>query len=138
MASIENDDTRAAMERAEERFRSWREGRRPGQRIPADLWRAAVELVEVNSLEQVATTLRIDEQRLTKRVEAKRGRIVKEPETASIPRNGFVEIGIPGDATAVCTIEAQCTDGGKLVVRVPVSAPALVTQIVHSFWARPV
>ena len=137
MAGIRDDDERVAMAQGQKRFLLWREGRRRGQRIPADLWRSAVGLVESYSLEQVAAALSVNEQRLAKRVAAKQGRIGKEPgETASIRRNGFVEIGIPGDAATVCTIEVQSADGRNLVVRVPVSASGLVTQIVQALWGR--
>ena len=103
MASMERGDDRVTMARAQKGFRSWREGRRRGQRIPADLWRVAVELVDSHSLEQVAAALGLNEQRLAKRVAATPDRIGKESETAPIRRNGFVEIGIPGDATAEFT-----------------------------------
>ena len=136
MARMENDE-RVAM--AQERFRAWREGRRRGQRIPADLWRAAVGLVELYSVEQVAAALSVNEQRLAKRVGAAEGRIATQPETASIRRGGFVEIGVAGGgdtAEAVCSIEAQSPDGGKLIVRVPASAYAVVKQVVEALWVR--
>ncbi len=136
MAEIQDDDARVAMARAQKRFGSWRDGRRRGQRIPADLWRTAAELVGSYSLEQVAAVLGVNEQRLASRVAAGRGRVGKEPETASIRPDGFVEIGIPGDLATVCTIEVQSADGGSLVVRVPVSASALVTQVVQALWGR--
>jgi hypothetical protein len=135
MASIQGNDERVSQ--AQERFRSWREGRRRGQKISVDLWRAAVELADSYSLEQVAAALRLNEKRLAKRVSAKQGRIGKAPETASTSRNGFVEIGIAGEAPqAECSIEVRLADGGSLVVRVPVSAPDVVTRIVHSLWDR--
>ena len=137
MASIVDEEARVAMELAQKRFRLWREGRRRGQRIPSDLWRAAVELVGPYSLEQVAAALSLNEQRLAKHVAAGQSRIGEAPQTASIRRNGFVEIGIPGDTSAVvCIIEAQCADGGNLVVRLPVSASQLVRQIVQALWGR--
>lgn len=134
MASIEGD-ARVAMARAQKRFRLWREGRRRGQRIPAALWRAAVELVDSYSLEQVAAALRLNEQRLAKRVAATQGRIGTESETASVRRSGFVEIGIPDEA-AVCSIEVRSGDGGEVVIRVPVSASGLVRQIVQALRGR--
>jgi hypothetical protein len=136
MAGMQDDHERRAMARAQKRFGSWREGRRRGQRIPGDLWRAATELVGPYSLEQVSTALGLNEQRLAARVAAQQGRIGKEPQTASIRADGFVEIGIPGDTTTECTIELQSADGGKLVVRVPVSASALVAQIAQALWGR--
>ena len=136
MASTERGDDRATMARAQKRFRSWREGRSRGQRIPADLWRVAVELVDSYPIEQVASELGLNEQRLAKRVGATPGRSGKESEKALIRRSGFVEIGIPGDAAAEFTIEVQSADGGSLVVRVPVTAPDVVTQIVQVLWGR--
>lgn len=136
MAGTGHGDGRSTMARAQKRFRSWREGRSRGQRIPADLWRVAVELVDSYPIEQVASRLGLSRQRLAKRVATPSGRIGKESETAPIRRSGFVEVGIPGDTATVCTIEVQSADGGKLVVRVPVSASALVAQIAQALWGR--
>jgi hypothetical protein len=136
MAGIQDEEARVTMARAQRRFGAWREGGRQGQRIPSDLWQAAVELVGSYSLQQVAAALAVNEQRLAKRVAAQQGRIGKERERASIRRDGFVEIGIPEEPATVCTIEMRSAGGGNVVVRVPVSASALVTQIVERLWGR--
>ena len=136
MAGIQDDEERVAMARAQRRFGSWREGGRQGQRIPSDLWQAAVELVGSYSLREVAAALAVNEQRLAKRVAAQNGRTGKEPERASIRREGFVEIRIPDGAATVCTIEMQSAGGRSVVVRVPISASDLVTQIVETLWGR--
>ena len=138
MASIERGDARLALAMAQKRFRSWREGRTRGQRIPRELWRAAMDLMGLYSLEQVAVSLALNEQRLAKHLARRQSERSEEPEMVSVHRGGFVDIGIPTDTYgAVCTIEAESAGGAKLLIRFNAAASQLATQIVKALWDRP-
>ena len=58
-----------SLELAEERFARWREARRRGARIPADLWEAAVDLAEAQGVQRVADALHLDVDRLGRRMQ---------------------------------------------------------------------
>lgn len=132
MAKIEGAGARGALAEAERRFGAWRGGRRRGQRIPQELWRAAVDLVGRYSLEQVAEKLGLNCRRLENRVEARRER-VEDQGSRQTRGTGFVEVGMLGERyTAECTIEAEDGSGGKLAVRLNGGACAQATEIVKA------
>ena len=70
MAQAGRSIGRGALLDVEEQFRSWRRDRKRGEKIPKELWQAAVELSEQYSLDELSGTLTLDYERLEKRVEA--------------------------------------------------------------------
>ena len=131
MAKIERTGARGALAEAERRFGAWREGRRRGQRIPQELWRAAVDLVGRYSLEQVAERLRLNDRRLENRVEARRREGVENRVSRHTRGTGFVEVGRLGDGhTDACTIETEDAGGWKLAVRLNGGACVQAAEIV--------
>ena len=58
-----------SLELAEQRFARWREARRRGARIPADLWEAAVDLAEAQGVQRVADALHLDVDRPGRRMQ---------------------------------------------------------------------
>lgn len=131
MAKIERGGAGEALAETERRFGAWREGRRRGQRIPQELWRAAVDLVGRYSLEHVAERLRLNYRRLENRVEARRGEGVENRISRHTRGMGFVEVGrLYEGPTDECTIEAEDADGGKLAVRLNGGACAQAAEIV--------
>ena len=61
------------LEQVREQFRSWREKRKKGTRIPAALWQAAVSLHPRYSLYQISRSLRLDYADLRDRIEGCKG-----------------------------------------------------------------
>ena len=60
-ANVEQTDGHGeSPEQVEQRFRRWRESRKQGQRIPADLWAAAAGLAKQHGVHRVARELRLD------------------------------------------------------------------------------
>lgn len=133
MAKIERAGVRGVLVEAERRFDAWRRGRRRGQRIPQELWQAAVDLVGRYSLEQVAEKLALNHRRLENRVKAQRGERVEDRASCRTRGTGFVEVGRLGDGhTDDCTIEAEDGSGGKLAVRLNGVACAQAAEIVKA------
>ena len=60
--------------RARERFRSWRRTRKPKSRIPEPLGARAVKRTSAHGLHRTAAALKLDDDCLTKRVEAAEAR----------------------------------------------------------------
>jgi hypothetical protein len=56
------------LEQVRERFENWRENRKRGTRIPADLWQAAVSLYPCYSVNQISKTLRLGYEDVLSRV----------------------------------------------------------------------
>ena len=133
MAKYDRDGARGALAEAERRFGAWREGRRRGQKIPKELWQAAVDLVGRYSPEQVADRLKLNNRRLEKHLEARHGGGVEEQRSQGTRATGFVEVGRLGDGYAdECTIEAEERSGWRLVVRLNGGACAQATEIVEA------
>ena len=130
MARRQGSVGRSTLKEVEEQFRSWRGGRKRGQKIPRELWQAAVELTEQYSLDEIATTLALNHGRLEKRVEitARRQKGANGTGAAS-GHDGFVEVGAIGAGyRGECSIEAE--DGGcKLTVHLNGSGCAHAVEI---------
>ena len=133
MARRKGPVDRPTLVEVEEQFRSWRGSRKRGQKIPGELWQAAVELTEQYSLDEIATTLGLSYGRLEKRVEtATRRQKGANGTGAASGHDGFVEVGTIGsDYRGECTVEAE--DGGckKLTVRLKGSGCAQAVEIVR-------
>jgi hypothetical protein len=81
-------------------------------RLPAALWRAAVELARQHGLYVVAHLLRLDYVQLKNRL----GGVVKAPRKAAAP--AFVElIGARAAAASECMIEFESALGGKMRIK---------------------
>ena len=81
-------------------------------RLPAALWRVAVELARQHGLYVVAHLLRLDYVQLKKRL----GGVVKAPRKAAAP--AIVElIGAHAAAASECMIEFESALGGKMRIQ---------------------
>ena len=118
-----------SLELAEERFARWREARRRGARIPADLWEAAVDLAEAQGVQRVADALHLDVGRLGRRMQ----RAVHDTQ--------FVEMLVPamtGRATTAtdvrqCVVELHNAHGATMRVELAGSAVTALADLCKAF-----
>ncbi len=86
-------------------FRSWRNSRKRGSRIPQRLWQSAAELSEQHPISDIALTLGLDYTRLRRRVESLpslRTQLASEEVRPGRAGVGFVEVGmVPGRSTGL-------------------------------------
>jgi hypothetical protein len=114
-----------------QRLKVWRAIRSPGQRIPEDLWKAAVDLARVHGLSRTATALRLGYYDLQRRLAGGRG-----PGPRCVPAPTFVELAPlaalagPGDRG---TLELVQTSGARLTLRLPGASPNDLLPIVQLF-----
>jgi hypothetical protein len=113
------------IEEAREQFENWRRGRKRGERIPADLWAAAVALAKQHGVWPTAKALHLDHSRLKRRVGNG-----EEDEKSS----AFVEL-IPQGTMLYSTVEME--DGRGARMRVEVKGAAVdVTALSRTFWGE--
>jgi hypothetical protein len=112
-----------------QRLKTWRATRRPGQRIPEDLWQAATDLARIHGLNRTTTALKLSYYDLRRRLQAG---------AAGDNRRGrppvFVEVpSLPPDGGARGTVELVAASGARLILRVPDVGPAELLSVVELF-----
>ena len=117
----------SALLRVERQFASWRKSRKPGQRIPDRLWRAAAKLAEKYGLNQTATVLKLDYYSLKRHVDQQLG------ETSSTA--AFMELPSAPVATAnECIIELEDGAGASMRMHLKGTEMPDVLALGRSFW----
>ena len=112
---------------ARSRFETWRSQRRPGERIPAALWRLAVRLAGRHGVHRTAEALRVDYYSLKKRSEA------TAPE-AGAAEPAFFELPTPALVGKQCLIERDNHAGGRTRVQLlGYDAPEIET-LARTLW----
>jgi hypothetical protein len=115
-----------------QRLAQWRTSRVRGERIPRALWAAAVQLATRGDARQIAQELRIDYERLMKRLG--HGSVV--PSTGT-EQTRFIELVAPGTlGSAQCVIEMHNVRGAKM--RIELKGGDLVgcvASVSNSFWS---
>jgi hypothetical protein len=107
----------------EHRFSDWRKTRKPGQRIPKPLWRAAAKQVAECGLNRTAAALNLDYYSLKKHVE--------EQSAGS----AFVELpSVSVNGTSECIIELDDGRGARMRMHLKGSAVPDVLSLSRSFW----
>jgi hypothetical protein len=87
------------------RFENWRQNRRGKQRIPEELWLAAIELARRNGVNPTATALHLDGGKLKRRMVTANS--ISDKATAPT----FVELVAPAVDPHECTIELEGRKG---------------------------
>ena len=122
------------LEQVEQRFRRWRESRKRGEHIPAALWAAAVGLAKEHGLLRIAHALRVDDDRLKKRVEHAGGSA-----PAGKVDTRFVELfAAPVSITAglrECVVELENARGAKMRVELNGHGVAGLAGLCNAFWS---
>ena len=120
------------------RLKGWREARVRGQRIPMELWAAAVDMARQFGVQPVAKGLRVDYKRLKRRVQgvggvAPAGKI----DTRKVDTR-FVEMVVSAPSAAPgrceCTVEMENAQGAKMRVQLSGNALGPLDVVCRSFW----
>ncbi len=112
------NDSRSGQPSLEEvggQFQAWRRQRTRGQRIPEELWQAAVALYPRYSVYKISRTLRLDHMDLKARVglgEKRRSKGRQEPQ--------FIELPFAGSTpdTAECMVKVRDRRGSRIYIKV--------------------
>ena len=133
-ANVEQTDGQGeSLEQVEQRFRRWRESRKQGQRIPADLWAAAAGLAKQHGVHRVARELRLDYNGLKKRA----GQAGPAARSSKIDAQ-FVELfAAPASKAAPvceCAVELENARGAKMRVQLTGAGLAGLASLCSSFW----
>ena len=116
----------ADIQEARQQFENWRYGRKRGERIPADLWVAAVELAKQHGVWPTAKALRLDHSRLKRRVGNDEG---------DEKSGAFVELIPQGAMLCGCTVEMEDGRGARMRIELK-GAAADVTALSRIFWSE--
>ncbi len=73
MAKYQSQAVKQDLEEVRELFESWRESRKRGARIPAELWQAAVSLFPRYSVNRISRAFGLDYEGVRNRIENERG-----------------------------------------------------------------
>ena len=142
-ANVERGNgTGEGLEQLKQRFGRWREGRTGSERIPQELWSAAVAMAKQHRVYRVSRTLRLDYNGLKKLV----GPVVaaKRPARRTARRAAtvdtqFVELfaAPPAKACAACecTVELHNVRGAKMRVELNGAGLAGLERLCSSFWS---
>ncbi len=96
-----------AIERVQSQFAQWRAHKRPRDRIPEGLWRAAVEAAQRHGVHAVSRAVRLEHAALSRRVADRAG---GEAEAFA-----FMEwADMPSAAGGGCVIEMEKSNGTRL------------------------
>lgn len=115
---------------------AWRRQRkRPGQRIPEELWMSAARLAGDLGLRRVHKELRLQYTDLKRRVEGEVQPIRrKRVAPAAAPRPTFVELLEPTRQNLVeCTLEVESRAGAHLRVTITKVTPNALTAMLRDF-----
>ena len=123
-----------SLEQVGKRFKRWREARGRGQHIPAVLWAAAVDMVRQHGLHCVAHELRVDYDRLKKRLERAGGAA-----QAGKVDTQFVELLVSpvpvGAGLCECAVELENVRGAKMRVELNGNGLAGLAGLCSAFWS---
>ncbi len=110
MGRGESETMARALEELQRQFDTWRSTRRPGRRIPEELWNSATELAREMGVNPVVRALHLDFSKLKRRVT---GRVASKPK-ASPPPNvpTFVELAVDTvSRRPECVVEFEGRNG---------------------------
>ena len=112
------------------RLSAWRSTRQRGQRIPEDLWNAAVTLARSHGLNPTASALKLNYYDLQRRL----GSAPVHGGAAPVPP-GFVELAAPSPATRTygATLELVRPSGSRVILRLTGDHPAELRPVVELF-----
>lgn len=111
-----------------EAFNQWRSTRTRRQRIPEELWQAAAELSESHSLCQIATELKLDYNRLRRRIQ--------ERSPHGQPSQ-FIEVHMDQILSAnQCTLHLRSPAGFELTVHACTAFESQLPHLIDRFMSQ--
>ena len=109
------------------RFENWRQNRQGKQRIPDELWSAAIEVAHRDGVNPTAAALHLDGGKLKRRMVA-----ADSVSTKGMPPK-FVELLVPAVDLRDCTIELEGRKG-KLRIHWKGATAADVATLSRALW----
>jgi hypothetical protein len=114
-----------------QRFRTWRATRQRGQRIPEELWQAAMELARIHGLNPTVAALKLNYYDLQRRLQAgrapRRGR-ARAPVFVEVPA-----VPLPPGGDERGTVEWVQACGARLILRLSDAGPNELVPLVKLF-----
>ena len=130
--SAQRGQPRESLQQVKQRFALWRESRTRGQHISSTLWAAAVRMVEQHGLQRTAKELRVDYDRLKRRVECG-----GSPTQTGETEPQFVEMFAPpafnAKETCGCVVDMENARGGKM--RIELKSLDGLAELSSAFWS---
>jgi hypothetical protein len=127
-----------SLEQLGQRFKHWREIRVRGQRIPAEMWTAAVQMARQLGVQRVAKGLRMDYERLKRRVQGAGGVAPAGKIDTRKVDTRFVEMLVSPPSAAPglceCALELENAQGAKMRVQLGGNALGALDVVCRSFW----
>lgn len=120
------------IEQVRGRLQEWRRRRKPGARIPEDLWIAAAKLARKCPPGKIAHALGLDYKGLKRRLRTAAQRTTSE--TPSKP--GFVElVSFTPSSHCQCTMEIEDRRGAKLKLELKGVSAGDVAAVSRALWS---
>ena len=113
------------------RFAEWRKTKNHRDRIPEDLWAAAVMLSQINATYKVAKVLGLSYTELKKRVLSHKSMHA----CSADPSRDFIPIDISSLHSAECIIEMEHRNGNKMRMHFKGKADLDLQSFSESFWS---
>ena len=121
------------LEPVAQRLNVWRAARTRGQRIPDEIWQAAVDLAHIHGLNPTAAALKLNYYDLQRRLSE--DRLARKPPN----RAPFIELPAPGLPSRVeepATLDLIDGSGARLTLRLPNASPKDLLPVVELFLRR--
>jgi hypothetical protein len=136
-AKVEQARHGESLEQVGKRFERWRDARVRGEHIPTLLWAAAVAMAKQHGLHRVTHELRVDYDRLKRRLERAGG--AAQGGKVGAPR--FVELTVSpalqpaAQSLCECAVELENARGAKMRVELNGNGLAGLTGLCSAFWS---
>jgi len=142
MEQTKNDENASSpgesLEQLGLRLKCWREARVRGQRIPAQMWTAAVQMARQLGVHRVAKVLHLDYERLKKRVQgaggvAHAGKIdTRKVDTRFVEMLVSPPTAAPGRCE--CAVELENAQGAKMRMELSGNGLGALGAVCSAFW----
>ena len=120
------------------RLKCWREARVRGQRIPVEMWTAAVQMASQFGVQRVAKDLRVDYKRLKRRVQGASGVPPSGKVNARKVDARFVEMLVSPPSAAPgrceCALELENAQGAKMRMELNGNGLGALGAVCSAFW----
>ncbi|RKX64955.1 MAG: hypothetical protein DRP42_05600 [Tenericutes bacterium] len=104
-----------ALERVQGRFADWREQKQGRERIPEELWKAAVRVARRHGVNQVSSILNLDYSHLKRRI----GKNAEAERRMPVANGVFVEMeGMMPERDSACVVEIEKENGTRMRISV--------------------
>ena len=127
-----------SLEQLGQRFKHWRETRVRSQRIPAQMWTAAVQMALQLGVQRVAKVLRVDYERLKRRVQGAGGVVPAGKIGTRKVDTVFVEMLVSPPTAAPgrceCALELENAQGAKMRMELSGNGLGALGAVCSAFW----